>query len=404
MTTSAGFVGSVQMPNSPLVPAADHLPRRISLVDQVVNLLRHGLAEGRWAHEIPGEQALSATLQVSRPTLRKALAQLVSEGCLQACGRGRRHRITGQRQSPAPPRGGIVRVLLPYAWKDMGTIIASRIESFCERMGASGYRVEIEARPHLFRRHQPAELRRLDSLPDTAGWVLFYAPEPMQRWFAQNGRPCLVMGRTFDNVRLSRFLIDAEVTARHAAGRFFARGHREMAYLIADFTSLNDRLASRVFVEEAKRLGARARVLTHAPDPDDIRRTLDRVLATAPHPTAFYCGCPEHCLTILCHLLGRGLRVPQDAAIIAGCDDLCLRFAVPRIAHYQVDGRKAGRAAASVMLDVLAHGNTKPHNAELLPEFVPGGTLDACPVNPPAPPTPDSGRWDGGSRDDRPRP
>src|SRR5687768_3760981 len=53
-------------------------PRREFLADQVAAILRREIAAGRWRGWLPGERALSRTLNVSRPTLRAALQQLVA--------------------------------------------------------------------------------------------------------------------------------------------------------------------------------------------------------------------------------------------------------------------------------------------------------------------------------------
>ena len=53
-------------------------PRREFLADQVAAILRREITAGRWSGWLPGERALSRTLNVSRPTLRAALQQLVA--------------------------------------------------------------------------------------------------------------------------------------------------------------------------------------------------------------------------------------------------------------------------------------------------------------------------------------
>ena len=106
-----------------------------------------------------------------------------------------------------------------------------------------------------------------------------------------------------------------------------------------------------------------------------LRSTLDELLASRPRPTAFFSSSPENCLSTLCHLLNAGLRVPDDAAIISGWDDLCLHHAIPSIAHYRADGAKAGRKLATMLLDLLRHGTGKLLTIPILPEFIPGGTF-----------------------------
>jgi DNA-binding LacI/PurR family transcriptional regulator len=249
------------------------------------------------------------------------------------------------------------------------------LDALFERLGAAGFTLEFECRPTLFHRHSAAQLARLDALPDTAAWVLFYSTEAMQRWFDGRDRPCLSIGATHAGVKLPSVSDDSEAVARHAAGLFYQRGHRRFVYLTADFTSLGDSLGCRAFVDEATRLGAVVNVVTHGATAAAARCLLERVLAERPRPTAFFSSCPEHCLTALGHFIQAGLRVPADVAIIAGHEDLFLAYAVPTIACYRGDGAVMGRHAATILLDLLKHGPGKARTVRVLPEFVPGETL-----------------------------
>lgn len=162
----------------------------------------------------------------------------------------------------------------------------------------------------------------------------------MQRWFAASGRPCVVIGRLHHGVQLPCVYPDGAATARHAAGLLWARGHREFGYLQADFTSLGDRLASMAFVGEAHRLGASARIVTHAPDVPGVRRALMELFAIRRRPSGFLLGSPEHALTALCHLLVAGIRMPAEAALICIWDGAFLEYTLPAVARYRTDGEK----------------------------------------------------------------
>lgn len=356
-------------------PPAPSIPQRHSLVDQVVAILRSGISGSRWHGELPSEAALCRELQVSRVTLRKALAQLIHERWLTAGGRGHHHRI--RRKAPAPPvvSGRVLRVLSPYSLPVSGAVLHSAMETFAEHVARSGYRVEFEHRPQLFQRHQPAGLRRLADLPDTAGWLLFYSTEPMQRWFAASGTPCVVAGDLHEGVNLPCVYWDTRAAARHAVGRFLANGHRDLVYLIAEHTSLADRRASVVFAEEAVRLGARARIVSHSGDMQSVRAALDHLVPMRPRPTGYFTASSECSLTALCYFLGHGLRIPDTVAIIAGWSDEYMDQTVPTIARYRVDGMKLGRKLGRLFVETLTNGAGKGRSIRILPDFVKGGTL-----------------------------
>ena len=193
---------------------------RASLPDQLVTLLREGISGGRWRDELPSEAALCREFQVSRMTLRKAIAQLAHERLIVLGGRGRQHSIRQKRSAAPKPTGRIIRVLTPYSLQGMGVVHHAALETLAERVASAGYGLEFEYHPRLFQRHQPAEFQRLDALPDTAGWLLFYSTEPMQRWFAASDRPCVVAGPLYERVNLPCVYPESVAVARHAVGRF----------------------------------------------------------------------------------------------------------------------------------------------------------------------------------------
>ena len=81
------------------------LPQRPSLVALTLEAMRAGLRTGLWRDHLPGERDLCERFQVSRPTVRAALAQLQREGLLELT-HGQRRRIlaTPRAQAPGPWR------------------------------------------------------------------------------------------------------------------------------------------------------------------------------------------------------------------------------------------------------------------------------------------------------------
>jgi DNA-binding LacI/PurR family transcriptional regulator len=200
----------------------------------------------------------------------------------------------------------------------------------------------------LFKRHSPADLERLDALPDTAGWLLLYSTEAMQRWFAARPRICLALGRVHDGVEVPCVYPDNKAAARHAAGMMHRRGRNDAVYIRERFTSLGDRVASETTVEEV----------------------VTRLLATRPRPTGIFTSSPETSLGVLCVLLRAQVRVPEEMALVAGWDDEFLGHAVPSIARYRVEGVALGRKLAQMAADLLAHGPGKARALRVVPKFV----------------------------------
>lgn len=357
--------------------------RQITLHDQLVGALREGVDRARWSGHLPSESVLCREFQVSRMTLRKALAQLATEKWIGLGGRGKAHRILrcprGKKQDP--PRARTIRVLTPFRFTAHNTSDFDLLETLHERTSSVGYRIEIEVHRGIYQKFQSSRLERLDAQPDTAAWLLYYSTASIQRWFARRGRPAVVVGRVHGNLPLSCVYPDTGAAVRHAVGRLHAAGHRDMIYLIESLTSLGDRIASEVMVEEARRLGARARVVSYDGNPAAIRKTLLDLLAARPRPSAFVSGAPGIAITLLCHLLAANVRIPEEAAVITLWDDVNLDVTSPTIARYRTDGKLMGRKVEAALSDLLRHGTGKTRAIPVIPEFVPGGSARLGPVN-----------------------
>ena len=154
-----------------------------------------------------------------------------------------------------------------------------------------------------------------------------------------------------------------------------ARGHRQLAYLIARQTSLGDRLASEAFRDESSTLGAHPRIVEYAGGPESVCRAMESLLASKPAPTACYLTCPEDAVTVLCHALRRGISVPGQLDILVGWDDPVLESTVPALTHYRFDGARMGRKIGSLILQRIENRQPKPQQTRFLGEFFPGGTL-----------------------------
>ncbi|MBB5350543.1 DNA-binding LacI/PurR family transcriptional regulator [Haloferula luteola] len=355
------------------------VPRKILIHDQLVSLIRDGIRKKRWDGHLPSESELCRDFQVSKMTLRKALAQLAAEKWIELGGRGKRHRIQrrfGKLRTPTDAR--TIRVLTPFRFSGWSSPEHTLLDSVTERVERSGFRMKVEHHPRLFERFQAATLARLDALPDTAAWVLCYSTPQIQKWFASHNRPAVVAGRVVDNLPLTSIYPDTEAGARHAAGLLVGRGHRELVYLRAKVTSIGELRASELFVAEAKRLGASARLVSYDRAREPISKLMAELLLSRPVPTAYYVGASEVALTVLCHLQATGFRVPRDVSLIAGWDDYHLDLTYPVIARYRTDGRLLGRRIGDAVMELVDHGLGRIRTIPIVPEFVPGGSVAAC--------------------------
>ena len=353
--------------------------RRFSLPAQAAEALRNGIADAQWRNRLPSEAELCRELQVSRSTLRKALAQLSAEGLIASAGRGLHHNVLRAPKAAAGSRGRVIRILIPDAPETLGELHLMICDSLRAHAGRGGYLVEFEWHPRLFRLRTPSgldpHLARLNALPGTGGWVVLGSNEIIQRWFSARRTPCVVIGPPCPGVEVACAWPDTRASARHAAGMFHSRGHLDVVYFSPKENSLGDCLGSAAFLEEASRLRLHARVVTYPNGRETLCRALDELLAERRPPTAFFHYSGYDCLTLLCHLQHSGRKVPRDASLMAGWAESFMAFTAPPITHYRIDGFATGRKIARMLIDQIERRAIAPHEAVILPEFIEGGTL-----------------------------
>ena len=378
-------------PSPPAVPApaCEACPTgaavsRTALPDLAADALRQGISGGRWSGFLPSENELCRDLRVGRESLRKALAQLASEGLLCLGGRGRRHRIEQTRSRATPSvRGRVIRLLTPEPRGLLGESHLTICDSLRESAEKAGYTLEMEHHPRLYQARRPVGLLRLHALPDTAGWVVLFSTAAIQRTLVAQGIPSLLIGPPLPGLRIPAIWPDSSAATRHSVGLFHARGHRNVLFLQSEAPTQGSRRAEAAFIEEARRLGLRPRSLTLAALGDEWHRSFDTLMRAHPKPTAIL-GCGSHLsLRVLCHLQNRGMRVPADVSLVSLWADGFMHFTEPALAHYQVDGAAVGRKAIRLLIHRIERGPAEAENVVLIPDFVPGASLAAAPAREP---------------------
>ena len=139
-----------------------------------------------------------------------------------------------------------------------------------------------------------------------------------------------------------------QAVARH----LIERGYRRIAVLSADDPRAERR--NQGLQAELARQGVAVAAVQTMPPPTTMqlgREGLTRLLALAPDIDAVYCSSDTLAHGLMTEALSRGLKVPEQLAVIGFGDLSFAAHTYPPLSSIRVDGRNIGLVAAQAILD-----------------------------------------------------
>lgn len=349
-----------------------------TLSGQVAAHITTEISAGTWREWLPGERALTATLQVSRKTLRKALQQLQREGVI-VTAHGLGHRITAPTRPAAVTRpDASIGLLTPESLEHLRPYTALWVDELRALLIEHGNRLTTFAGQRFFHTRPETALARLVQHNPQTCWVLAHTNEPIQRWFHSRRVACVIAGSCHPGLDLPNVDWDNFAICRHAVGAMIRRGHFRIGFLTPQSERAGDLESEAGFIDglgRSSRDGAEPGIIRHDGSVEGVNRVLSRHFSVAHPPTALLVANPIYYLSVVTFLAQRGLRVPQDVSLVSRNDDAFLAYLTPQPARYTCNARTYAKRLLQPIQSIL-RGEPVAHRVQRIePKFIPGGSL-----------------------------
>jgi DNA-binding LacI/PurR family transcriptional regulator len=358
------------------------LPRRSTLVEQLTAILRQEIASGTWTDWLPSERSLSERLQVSRNTLRSALESLSRDGIIRTA-HGAGNRILVQQEKPSARATREVVVLTPDPLHQLRPTLALWIEELGVQLRARGIALRVLHGRQYFRARPAPALHRLVRQHRGDCWILLLGSEPLQRWFAASGLPCVVAGTVFPGIDLPCCAADHHSMCSRIAHLLVAKGHRRIALLVRRSglaADLQSELGFRQAIAATPENHAEAIVCHHDDTVMAVTAQVGQLMRRALPPTALLVTNAHYYLTVASCLQKLGKQIWRDVSVVSRTDDRFLSFVVPEPARYTVSPSAMARGLLPLVIDLLAGRKIRHRSVMVLPEFHPGESVGPPPA------------------------
>jgi DNA-binding LacI/PurR family transcriptional regulator len=230
----------------------------------------------------------------------------------------------------------------------------------------------------LSSRRGPTLLSQRISQSKQACLLLVHSSEAMQKWAQEQAINSVVLGTSFPDIDLPSIDTDYHALGWHAAGQLVKAGHRRVSLLLPPNSPGGDRATQQGLLEYLQSMPGTPCRFSLDPvtnQPLELQAAIDRILARRNPPTAFFSFLPLHTLTLLTHLLQRGVRIPGDIALISRDSEFYLNAVTPEPARYERN--ESAFITQTIRLIEKVSSGVPPvkKSVRLIPSFKPGRTI-----------------------------
>jgi LacI family transcriptional regulator len=346
------------------------------LVTQTADILREELKYYQKA--LPCERFLADQFKVSRPTLRAALAVLRREGLIRVTP-GQSSKIISQPHTATSRSSskvvGILAVRPMHQWPTWEIYFVGELRRHLQQ---AGYQLEVHVDGRLRWKRPQSILKNLVRQYPACCWLLNSQGLPVQRWFADQLLPSILLGTCYAQVHLPSIDINFRAVTRHAVGLLLGMKHRRIALLIRQSNLAGDLESEKGFREafcHANHLNTLPSVVCHNQTIEDIQNRLNSLMYSKTPPTGIIVSHCIDALTTLTCLTRMGFRIPGSISLISRDDDGFLANAVPKMTRYIFDWDDYTRKVFRMITCLTSTHRLPSSKVWIMPKVLKGETI-----------------------------
>nr|HRJ72359.1 GntR family transcriptional regulator [Terrimicrobiaceae bacterium] len=312
--------------------------RKASRSEQIAEGLRASIRQGIWKNHLPPERTLCEQVGTSRPTLRQAIHLLEKDGIVRTRAGAlteiqiRSHPL---RTAKRPAHAILLTGLPSYA---SSQTVLSMLDEIRRELSRRGCAYEFLLDQRVSRANPGPALQKLVGQYGADCWILASVPHAVQSWFQTRGLRSVVLGSTFDAIRMPSIDADHRAVARHAVGVCARLGHRRLAYLQRHDRTAGEDLAL-AGLREALAAGPSisCSIAPHSGDLQGLQSRMKDLFRGPIPPTALLVSHALDTLAAFLWLLRAGRRIPQDVSVLTLRHEDMLSVLTPASSHYEMN-------------------------------------------------------------------
>lgn len=369
-------------------------PKRIPMYAQIQDYINDQLMEQRWkpGDTLPSENQLSSQFQVSRITVKKALANLIEEGLI--------FRVQGKGTFVANDPEGEPMLYRPTATAEenapMVAFLMPRLNNLYTAQLLSAIETEVSQQGYklLFCKTNDSQEQEKKLLRELAGMgvkgIIIY-PADGETYneeilkMTMTNYPLVVTDRYLRGIETNSVYFNNIEGAYEAVSCLINQGHSKIGLIstsVQGTTSIEDRISGyeRAFAEHGIPIEHRLwmthfqtekmnEILETGMPNEDYREELKQYLIKNPDLTAVFAINSSIGQTVFESALQIGLRIPEDLSITF-FDNEITTLAKVGPAFVSQDAKKLGQEAAKLLISVIDNPKQERKKIVISPRLI----------------------------------